>query len=64
MVASAGYDFRWTGLLGQVGGSGARISKFPMRHLGVNTERIEIELAFDLKVVADDMGTLFLSAVA
>jgi hypothetical protein len=35
-----------------------------MRHLGVNTERIEIELAFDLKVVADDMGTLFLSAVA
>lgn len=64
LTPSAGYDFRWTGLLGSVGGQGARISKFPMRQLGVGTERIEIELAFDLKVIATEMGTLFVSAVA
>ncbi len=62
MVPSGGYDFNWTGLLGSTGGLGTRISKFRMESL--KADRVEIEMAFDLKLVAADMGTLFRTAVA
>lgn len=62
MVPSAGYDFNWAGLLGSVGGLGTRVSKFRMKAL--KSDRVEIEMAFDLKLVAADLGTLFLSAIA
>ena len=63
MTPSAGYDFRWTGLLGGASGTaGTRVKKFRIER--INSDRVEIEMAFDLKLVAADMGTLFASAVA
>ena len=62
MVPSGGYDFTWTGLLGSTGGLGTRVSKFRMENL--KSDRVEIEQAFDLKLIAADLGTLFRSAVA
>lgn len=62
MVPSAGYDFNWSGLLGSSGGLGTRVSKFRMEEL--KSDRVEIEMAFDLKLVAADLGTIFLDAVA
>ena len=61
MVPSAGYDFNWSGLLGSSGGLGTRISKFRMEEL--KSDRVEIEMAFDLKLVAADLGTLFYNAL-
>lgn len=60
---SAGYIFAWTGLLG-AGAYGNRILRIPMPHLGLGTERIEGEMAFDMKVVASDLGIFFSNAVS
>ena len=61
MLPSAGYTFTWNGLLG--GGSLAtRISRFRMDHL--KSDRLEIESAYDQKLVAADLGYFFTSAVA
>lgn len=60
---SAGYTFVWTGLLG-ANAYGGRSLRIPMDWLGQGTERIEGEMAFDLKVVAADLGAFFASAVA
>ncbi len=60
---SAGYIFAWTGLMG-AGAFGNRIVRFDMPMLGIGTERIELEMAFDVKVVAADMGCFFKDAVA
>ena len=57
MTPSAGYDFRWTGLIGSTDGTGATTSKFRMDT--IKSDRIELEMAFDLKQVSADMGTLF-----
>jgi hypothetical protein len=51
--ASAGYTFSWTGLLGAAA-YGGRIKRFRMEP--VTSDRIEIEGAWDMKVVAPDMG--------
>jgi hypothetical protein len=56
-VASAGYTFSWTGLNGAYGNLGTSIDRFRMDHL--KSERIEIEMAFDQKVISADMGTFF-----
>jgi hypothetical protein len=61
MVPSAGYTFTWTGLLGG-GVLGSRISRFRMEHL--KSDRLEIEQAFDQKLVAADLGSFFLNAVS
>lgn len=58
---SAGYIFGWTGLLG-AGAYGNRILRIPMPTLGMGTERIEGEMAFDSRIVASDMGVLFADA--
>jgi hypothetical protein len=55
---SAGYIFAWTGLKNS-GGYGNRIVRIPMDQLGIGTERIEGELAFDAKVICSDMGVFF-----
>lgn len=55
---SAGYTFAWTGLLG-AGAYGNRIRKFPMPALGEGTDRVEIDNAFDHKVVGADLGVFF-----
>ena len=55
---SAGYIFAWTGLEGG-SASGSRIVRIPMDMLGLGTERIEAEMAYDMKVICKDMGMFF-----
>lgn len=62
-MPSAGYTFAWNGLLG-AGAFGNRITRIEMPWLGEGTERIEGEMAFDMKVVAADLGVFFKDAVA
>lgn len=60
---SAGYTFAWTGLLG-ASALGSRIVRLPMDLLGLGTERIEGEIAFDVKVIAQDLGVFFKDIVS
>lgn len=60
---SAGYIFAWTGLQGS-GGFGNRIIRMPMDALGLGTERIEGEIAFDAKKICGDLGCFFNDIVA
>lgn len=55
---SAGYIFTWRGLMG-AGAFGNRVVRIPMPWLGMDTERIEAEMAFDMKVVSKDLGVFF-----
>lgn len=55
---SAGYTFAWTGLMG-ASAVGSRIVRMPMEQLGLGTERIEAEMAFDMKVISKDLGVFF-----
>lgn len=57
---SAGYIFTWNGLLG-AGAFGTRIKRFRMEEIA--SDRVEGEMAFDMKVVAPDVGVYFTSAV-
>ena len=56
MKPSAGYTFSWTGMRG-AGANGGRIKRFRMEHL--ESDRVEIEMAFDQKQVASDLGAFF-----
>lgn len=58
---SAGYSFAWTGLEGSNAMGGA-VSRFRMEQL--KSERLELEMAFDMKVIAADLGAFFTAAVA
>lgn len=53
---SGGYIFSWQGLFG-AGAQGNRIMTFRMEHL--KSDRIEGEMAFDMKMVGSDLGVLF-----
>lgn len=55
MVASAGYTFSWTGLLG-ASALGSRIKTFRMEHL--ESTRVESEVAYDQKLVSKELGVL------
>lgn len=57
-IPSAGYIFTWKGLLG-ASAYGSRMIRLPMDQLGLGTERIEIEMAYDSKVVAQDLAVFF-----
>lgn len=61
MTPTAGYTFSWTGLLGS-GAQGGRIKSFRMENLAA--DRVEIEMAFDQKLVSADLGYFFETAVA
>jgi hypothetical protein len=61
MTASAGYNFVWTGVGGGLGTSTA-VSRFRMDHL--RSDRLEIESAWDFKVVASPLGYFFSNPVA
>lgn len=61
MIPTAGYTFSWNGYLG-ASQMGSRIKKFRLERNAA--DRIEIEMAFDQKLVAADMGTFFATAVA
>lgn len=60
MEPSAGYTFMWTGLMGNAP-EGIRVKKFRMEEL--EAERIEAEMAFDMKQTASDLGHFFYQAV-
>lgn len=60
---SAGYIFAWNGLEGS-GAYGNRIVRLPMDMLGLGTERIEGEIAFDAKQICKDLGVFFKDIVA
>jgi hypothetical protein len=61
MVPSAGYTFSWTGLMGAAP-QGQRMKRFRMDH--IESDRVEIQMAFDLKVIAADLGYFFTTIVA
>lgn len=61
MIPTAGYTFTWNGLLGNAG-MGTRVKRIDLPK--ESAERIEIEMAFDMKKVAADMGTYFADVVA
>lgn len=60
MIPSAGYTFAWNGYLG-ASALGTRISQFRMEHL--KSDRIEIEMAIDQKMVASDLGIFWRNIV-
>lgn len=60
---SGGYIFAWTGLEGS-GAFGNRMVRIPMELLGLGTERIEGEMAFDCKVISKDLGVFFKDLVS
>jgi hypothetical protein len=61
MEASAGYIFSWTGYLG-AGQQGNRVKRFRMEQIA--SDRVEGEMAFDMKVVASDVGVFFSDAIS
>jgi len=61
MVPSAGYTFSWTGYTG-AGQAGIRMKRFRME--GVASDRVEGEMAYDMKLVASDLGAFFTGAVS
>lgn len=58
---SAGYTFSWRGYAG-ASAFGGRIKKFRMEPIAA--DRIEIEMAYDMKIVAPELGTFYNNAVA
>lgn len=58
---SAGYTFSWRGYLG-ASAFGGRIKKFRME--AIAADRIEIESAYDFKVVSPELGSFYSGAVA
>jgi hypothetical protein len=56
MTPSAGYTFSWTGFLA-AGPNGTRMKKFRMEHL--ESDRVEIQSAYDQKITAADLGLFF-----
>lgn len=58
---SAGYTFSWVGYAG-ASAMGSTIGRIEMPW--IKSERFEIELAFDFKVVAPELGVFFSTAVA
>jgi hypothetical protein len=62
LVPTAGYTFTWSGLVGQAG-MGTRVLSYD-KPLTAGGKRLEIEMAWDMKMVAPDFGTFFATAVA
>ncbi len=60
LTISAGYTFSWRGYMGATD-LGTRIKRFRMEPIA--SDRVEGEMAFDMKVVAPDLGTFFSDAV-
>ena len=58
---SAGYTFSWKGYFG-ASGAGLRIKQFRIEPREV--DRIEGEMAFDMKATATDLGCFLANAVA
>jgi hypothetical protein len=61
MTPSGGYIFSWTGYIG-AGPEGQRIKRFRMEALA--SDRVEIEIAFDMKLISADLGAFWDTVVA
>lgn len=61
LAPSGGYTFSWTGYLG-AGAAGNRIKKYRMENIA--SDRVEGEMAFDLKLVSADLGVFWSAAVS
>lgn len=61
LTPSAGYVFAWTGFDG-AGPMGQRIKRFPMEPL--SSDRVEGEMAVDMKVIAAELGVFFNNVVS
>ena len=61
MTPTGGYTFSWTGYLG-ASANGSRIKKFRLEQLA--SDRVEIEMAFDQKLVSADLGYFFNTIIA
>lgn len=61
MTPAGGYIFSWTGYLG-AGPAGQRIKRFRMDQ--ISSDRIEIEIAFNMKLISADLGAFWDSIVA
>ena len=57
MQPSAGYTFNWQ--YAGAGGDGQRVSRFRMDHL--RSDRIEMEMAYDQKLVSGVLGARFIN---
>jgi len=57
---SAGYTFSWTGLMG-AGALGMRMKRIRMEER--EADRLEIQMSFDQKLVAADLGQFFITVV-
>jgi len=60
MTPSAGYTFQWNGMAG--GGEGVRVKRMRMENL--ESDRIELQMAFDQKLIASDLGFMWSDIVA
>ncbi len=63
MVPTAGLNFAWAGLTG-INDLGAVVRNIDMRAAGKQIDRIELECAFDMKIVGSDLGYLIDDAVS
>jgi len=61
MMPSAGYTFVWRGLAAG-SAAGVAVNRFRLEHL--KSDRVEGEFAFDMKVVAPDLGRFLAGAVS
>lgn len=61
MTPTAGYTFSWSGFMG-AGAEGNRIKRFRMENL--ESDRVEIQMAMDQKLVCKDLGVFFQNVVA
>lgn len=60
LLPSAGYTFSWTGYLG-ASMEGLRQKRFRMEPIA--SDRVEGEMAYDMKLVASDMGAFFYDVI-
>lgn len=63
MAPTGGYIFAWQGFTG-LNDIGVRVNNIPMPWLGVGTNRIETEMAFDMQKVGADLGYFFSGIVS
>ena len=60
MTPTAGYTFSWNGWFG-ASAMGHRVKRFRMEHL--ESDRVEVQMAYDQKLVGSDLGFFFENAV-
>ena len=61
MHPTAGYTFSWNGYLG-ASQAGLRMLRFRMQN--IRSDRVEGEMAYDLKLVAAELGAFFIAVVS